>query len=57
MLTSIPLWAIIVAEFAHGWIWDLILTGLPSYFKLALNFRLEEVIPAKRFYINFYPMC
>ena len=42
IFTSLRVWAIIVAHVGQNWVWYLVLTGLPSYFKQVLNFNLTQ---------------
>lgn len=55
ILTSIRVWAIIIAHFSHNWVWYFVLTDLPSYFKQVLNFSLQEngALSAMPFVIGF----
>ncbi|XP_057309380.1 sialin-like [Hydractinia symbiolongicarpus] len=41
-LKSIRVWALIWAHFSNNWVWYMVLTGLPSYFKQVLDFKLTE---------------
>ena len=42
-MTSIPVWAIIVAHVTENWGWYTLLTQLPTYLKTILNFDLQAV--------------
>ncbi|XP_065056227.1 vesicular glutamate transporter 2.1-like isoform X2 [Rhopilema esculentum] len=42
LLTSVPVWAIIIAHFAGNWGYYTLLTSLPTYFKLMLKFDLQK---------------
>ena len=42
MATSMPLWAIMVASFAHNWVFHLLLTELPIYMKTILGQNLSN---------------
>ncbi|KAL8172660.1 UNVERIFIED_CONTAM: hypothetical protein K2H54_005622 [Gekko kuhli] len=43
MLTSLPLWAIVVAHFSYNWTFYTLLTLLPTYMKEILKFDVQEV--------------
>ncbi|KAM6460054.1 sialin isoform 1-T1 [Liasis olivaceus] len=42
MLTSLPLWAIVVAHFSYNWTFYTLLTLLPTYMKEILRFDMQE---------------
>lgn len=42
MLTSMPVWAVMVGLFSHCWVWYMLLTGLPSYYKDVLDFDIKS---------------
>ncbi|XP_054836407.1 sialin isoform X1 [Eublepharis macularius] len=42
MLTSLPLWAIVVAHFSYNWTFYTLLTLLPTYMKEILKFDVQE---------------
>eukprot|EP00111_Clytia_hemisphaerica_P020421 TCONS_00060179-protein len=42
ILTSRPVWAIMIGLFSHCWVWYMLLTGLPSYFSEVLDFKLKN---------------
>ncbi|XP_069091779.1 sialin isoform X1 [Pleurodeles waltl] len=42
MITSLPLWAIIVAHFSYNWTFYTLLTLLPTYMKDILRFNAQE---------------
>ncbi|XP_039595282.1 sialin isoform X1 [Polypterus senegalus] len=42
MLTSLPLWAIIIAHFCINWSFYTLLTTLPSYMSQVLHFSIKE---------------
>lgn len=42
MLTSLPLWAIVVAHFSYNWTFYTLLTLLPTYMKEILRFDVQE---------------
>ena len=42
MLTSVPVWAIIIAHTSENWGWYTLLTQLPTYLKRILKFSLKE---------------
>ncbi|XP_078504186.1 sialin isoform X1 [Lissotriton helveticus] len=42
MVTSLPLWAIIVAHFSYNWTFYTLLTLLPTYMKEILRFNAQE---------------
>ncbi|XP_069829593.1 sialin isoform X2 [Dendropsophus ebraccatus] len=42
MLTSMPLWAIVVAHFSYNWTFYTLLTLLPTYMKEILRFNTQE---------------
>ena len=44
ILTSIHLWAILVAHLGHSWGLSMLLTELPTYMKTVLHFDLKAVI-------------
>uniref|UniRef100_A0ACB8GDG3 Uncharacterized protein n=1 Tax=Sphaerodactylus townsendi TaxID=933632 RepID=A0ACB8GDG3_9SAUR len=44
MLTSLPLWAIVVAHFSYNWTFYTLLTLLPTYMKDILKFDVQESI-------------
>ncbi|XP_071809541.1 vesicular glutamate transporter 1-like isoform X2 [Asterias amurensis] len=41
--TSLPVWAIIVANFCRSWTFYLLLTGQPSYFEQVFHYEISEV--------------
>ena len=43
MLTSVPVWAIVVAHFAENWGFYTWLTELPTFVKHVLHVELAEV--------------
>ena len=43
MLTSVPVWAIVVAHFAENWGFYTWLTELPTFMKHVLHVELTEV--------------
>eukprot|EP00795_Rhopilema_esculentum_P016411 gene16411-7817_t len=42
LLTSVPVWAIIIAHFTENWGYYTLLTSLPTYLKLMLKFDLQK---------------
>ncbi|XP_006638681.1 sialin [Lepisosteus oculatus] len=42
LLTSVPLWAIVVAHFSYNWTFYTLLTLLPTYMKNVLGFNIQE---------------
>lgn len=43
ILTSIHLWAILIAHFGHSWGYSMLLTELPSYMGKVLHFDIKSV--------------
>ena len=43
ILTSGPLWAIVVAHFSYNWTFYTLLTLLPTYMKEVLGFSIQQV--------------
>lgn len=43
ILTSMPLWAIVVAHFSYNWTFYTLLTLLPTYMSDVLGFSIKEV--------------
>ncbi|XP_047145228.1 sialin isoform X1 [Hydra vulgaris] len=42
IFSSLHVWAILIAHFSNNWVWYMVLTGLPKYFKDVLDFKLTE---------------
>lgn len=42
ILTSLPLWSIVIAHFSYNWTFYTLLTLLPSYMKDVLRFNIQE---------------
>ncbi|XP_066922768.1 sialin-like isoform X1 [Clytia hemisphaerica] len=42
IFSSIHVWAIIITHICKNWVWYMVLTGLPSYFKNVLNFDIKK---------------
>merc|ERR1711899_235023 len=42
MMTSLPVWAIIVAHFAENWGFYTLLTGMPTFMKDVLGYKLDQ---------------
>ena len=43
ILTSVPLWAIVVAHFSYNWTFYTLLTLLPTYMSNILGFSIQQV--------------
>lgn len=43
IVTSIPLWAIVVAHFSYNWTFYTLLTLLPTYMNDVLGFSIQQV--------------
>lgn len=43
ILTSIRVWAIVVAHFGQNWGYSVLITQLPSYMKSILHFDIKTV--------------
>ncbi len=57
-MTSLPVWAIIVAHFVSDWFFNTLLTDMPTYFKDILGVNIREVIdhfviPYERVHMSF----
>lgn len=44
IVTSTPLWAIVVAHFSYNWTFYTLLTLLPTYMSDILGFSIQQVI-------------
>lgn len=42
MLFSIRLWALIIAQFGHTWMWHVMIKDLPKYMMSVLKFDLKQ---------------
>jgi len=56
IICSTRVWAITVAHFCNNWVWYMVLTGLPSYFKDVLDFNMKEngFVSAAPFLVAFF---
>lgn len=43
IMTSVPMWALIIAHVGQNWGYWTLLTEIPSYMTGVLNFRIEQV--------------
>lgn len=43
MITSVPLWAIIITQMCSNWTFYTLLTSLPTYMSQVLHFDLQSV--------------
>lgn len=43
ILTSLPVWAVVVAHTAHNWGFWLLLTEMPQFFSSVLKINIKEV--------------
>ena len=43
ILTSVPVWALVVTHFGQNWGYYTLLTQMPRYFQQVLRFDLKEV--------------
>jgi len=54
ILTSLPVWALVIAHFGHIWGFYTLLFQLPTYFRTVLGLEIKKVSQQFIYFVSFY---